>query len=142
MVVDRETTDLQRALIFFDLSSIPAGATINSAVLKLQATQVGGSITIGAYQINQAWVETSMTWNQSQAGTNWSTAGGTFNSTALASITTNSVGQHSFDITTLAQGWVNGSITNDGVLIGNPDGGVTARLPTTLVKVQQNLSWQ
>ena len=52
MVVDRETTDLQRALILFDLNSIPSGAIINSAILKLQATQVGGSITIQAYQIN------------------------------------------------------------------------------------------
>ena len=49
MIVDRETTDLQRALVQFDLSSIPAGSTVTSAVLKLQATQVGGSITVRVY---------------------------------------------------------------------------------------------
>ena len=31
LVVDREDTDLQRALLQFDLSSIPAGSTIQSA---------------------------------------------------------------------------------------------------------------
>jgi hypothetical protein len=123
MVVDRETTDLQRALIQFDLSSIPTGATINSAVLELQATQIGGLITIEAYRIDEAWVENSVTWNNRQTGTNWSTAGGSFNPTAVASITTNSIGQHSFGITTLVQGWFGGSIANDGVMIGSPDGG-------------------
>ena len=45
-IIDRETTDLQRALLQFDLSSIPSGSTVTSAVLKLQSTQICGSITI------------------------------------------------------------------------------------------------
>ena len=45
LVADRETADLQRVLVQFDLSAIPANATINSATLKMQATQLGGALT-------------------------------------------------------------------------------------------------
>src|SRR6185369_3954125 len=55
LVADRETTDLQRALVQFDLSAIPANATINSATLKMQATQIGGALNIDVYQLQESW---------------------------------------------------------------------------------------
>lgn len=123
MIVDRETTDLQRALVQFDLTTVPAGSTVTSAVLKLQATQVGGSITIGVYRLLEPWTEGGATWDQRSSGTNWATPGSSYNSTAVASITTNSTGQHSFTVTSLVQSWVNGSAANYGFMVGSPDGG-------------------
>ncbi len=123
MVINRETGNLQRALVQFDMSSIPAGSTIMRATLKLQATSIDGLLTIDAYQVLQAWAEGSTTWNESSSGINWSTAGGDFNATALDSITTAATGQHTWDITALVQDWVDGAAQNYGVLVGCPGGG-------------------
>ena len=130
LIVDRESTDLQRALLQFDLSSIPANATIISATLKMRSTQIGGTLNIGVYEVTQAWSEGTgngtagaANWNQRQTGTNWTTAGGTFNSTAVATLNTNSTGQHTWDITSLVRAWVDGSKTNNGLMVASPDGG-------------------
>ena len=130
LVIDREDGDLQRALFQFDVSSIPVGATINSATLKLQSTQIGGSITIGVYELLQSWSEgtgngTSGTanWNQRSSGTNWTSAGGTYNATPVDTLTTDATGVHSWDLTQFVADWVSGSKTNNGILVGSPDGG-------------------
>ncbi|MBK7238075.1 MAG: tandem-95 repeat protein [Sterolibacteriaceae bacterium] len=123
MVIDRETNDLQRALVQFDLSSIPTGATISSATMNLNATQVGGSIGIGAYQVLQSWAEASTTWNQRSSGSNWSSAGGTYNATATDSITATALGVQAFNLTGLVQAWSAGTQQNYGMLVGSPDGG-------------------
>ncbi|MCA9160355.1 MAG: DNRLRE domain-containing protein, partial [Planctomycetales bacterium] len=123
LVIDRESGDLQRALLQFDLSSIPAGSTITSATLKLNATAIDGSLTIQAYQLQQSWAEGSATWNQRTSGTNWTSAGSTYNTTPLDSITTNLTGLHAFNLTTLAQAWLAGTQQNYGVMLGSMDGG-------------------
>lgn len=130
LIVDRESTDLQRILLKFDLSAIPTGATITSASLQMQATAIGGTLNIDVYELLQSWDEGSgsgtpgaANWTENAAATNWATAGGSFNSTAVATLNTNATGQHSWDITSLVQGWVDGSRTNNGVLVASPDGG-------------------
>ncbi len=123
IVVDREDGDLQRALLQFDLSSIPAGSTIHSASLKLEATSVDGLLNIDVHQILEPWAEGSTTWNERSSGTSWSTAGGSFDPTALDSLAITAKGQHAFDITNLAQDWLDGAQQNDGVLLASFDGG-------------------
>ena len=125
MFVDRETTDLHRALVQFDLSSIPAGATITSATLTIEAIGVGGDMSVGAYQLLESWSESTVTWNERSTGVNWSTAGSNFNSTAedLLDVTSDDDGPHDFDLTSLVQDWVDGSASNYGVMVGSPDGG-------------------
>ena len=51
------------------------------------------------------------------------TAGSSYNTTAVASITANSTGQHSYTVTSLVQSWVDGSASNHGFMVGSPDGG-------------------
>ncbi len=51
MIVDRESGDLQRALVQFDLSGIPVGAIIYGATLNVEATAVDGLLNIGVYQV-------------------------------------------------------------------------------------------
>jgi len=130
LMVDRESTDLQRALLQFDLSSIPAGSTINSATLKLQSTQIGGTLNISVYEVTESWSEGSGTgtagaanWNERAAGTNWTTAGGTYDPTAVANLNTNATGQHTWNITSLVQAWFSGTKTNNGLMVASPDGG-------------------
>ena len=45
---------------------------VTGATLKLEATAVGGSLTIETYQLLESWAEGSTTWNS------WGTPGGTF----------------------------------------------------------------
>ena len=55
-----------QALLKFDLSSIPSGAAIDSAVLRLYSNS-GSDGNIRAYQMIQAWDNTS-TWNSLSSG--------------------------------------------------------------------------
>ena len=124
MVIDREDGDKQRALVQFELSAIPAGATIQSATLKLEASAGDQTMTIAAYQLLESWDEGSVTWDDRSAGTPWgSGGGGTFVGTALDSFINDAIGVHSFDVTTLAQDWIDGAEQNYGILIGVPDTG-------------------
>src|SRR4029450_8157366 len=117
-------------LVQFDLSAIPANATINSATLNMQATQIGGALNIDVYELQQSWTEGAAAgtagaanWTERAAGTPGTAPGRTFDPTAVATINTGTVGQHSWDITSLVQAWVDGSKANNGVMIGSPDGG-------------------
>jgi len=69
-----------RGLIQFDLSSIPAGSTIDSATLYLTLREAGSfrasnNRTMRAYRLLQNWVEAQATWNIYSTGNNWGTAG-------------------------------------------------------------------
>jgi hypothetical protein len=109
----------RRGLMSFDLSSIPAGATITNVQLTLTVGQIAGSggsggsntETIGLFAVTRPWGEgtaesgaTSIggtgqgaaagtgdaTWNQSAfSQTSWTTPGGDFVSTVSASLTLN-----------------------------------------------------
>jgi hypothetical protein len=88
------------------------------------------ALNIDVYEVQESWSEgakdgaaDAANWTERATGTAWTTAGGTFDPTAVASINTNAVGQHSWDVTSLVQGWVAGSKANNGFMIGSPDGG-------------------
>jgi len=70
--------ELDRALLQFDLSAIPAGATINSASLSLYAIEDWSSNarTVRVYRVKRAWVGSEATWNVYSTGNSWQTAGG------------------------------------------------------------------
>ncbi|TXH81226.1 DUF4347 domain-containing protein, partial [Thauera aminoaromatica] len=119
------------ALLQFDLSSLPSSATIASATLQMMATGITGAATnLGVYQLTQGWVEGSgngtigaANWTERQPGTAWSTAGGSFNAAVVASLSPSATGLHSWDLTALVRSWVSGATTNNGLIIGSPDGG-------------------
>lgn len=66
-----------RALIKFDLSSIPATATITSAILTLTPVTDNSSNarTLSVYRCLRAWTEAGATWNKYDGTNNWGTAG-------------------------------------------------------------------
>ncbi len=87
-------SDYTRGLLRFDLSAIPAGATITSAQLKLTISvrdadsQLGGIGTDGmrVHRVTESFTPAETTWSQKTASTAWSTAGGTFDATPLSTI--------------------------------------------------------
>lgn len=72
-----QTNGIHHLLLYFDLSVIPAGSTINSVSLNL--TKFASAATNGrifhVYRVIRAWVENQATWNIAATGTNWGTAG-------------------------------------------------------------------
>ena len=112
------------ALLRFDLSPIARGAIVTQATLQVYATGWSGSdIKLGAYCVLRDADPNQATWNQAQQGSYWGLAGcnGTFShrrATPESTATTSGiVRKYDFDITALVQEWVDGSLTNDGVLL-------------------------
>ncbi|MFZ6030345.1 MAG: S8 family serine peptidase [Chloroflexota bacterium] len=123
---DTADRGVARSLFKFDISAIPASASIAQATFNVflngncyYSSQAGGTRQVVAYRVTTPWSETSPSW-ANQPGT--SDAYGSVN-ISLASAAVNHY--HSLDITALVQGWVNGSIPNYGLMLRGPEAGDT-----------------
>ena len=134
LVLDRSGGGLGngRILLQFDLSDIPAGASITSASLVMQSTQNGSPLELNVYQVSQAWDEGtgngtpgSSNWNTRQPGVNWTSGGGAYLSPIVATLNTGAVGQHTWNITTLVSDWYEGNAVNNGLMLASPSTGTT-----------------
>lgn len=119
-----------RTLAQFDLSAIPTGSTINSATVSFYQYWQGDTSTptLDLHYLTRSWTEGTGTmtatndgasWN-SYDGTNpWGTPGGDYNAAASASaVAPNSTSSWvDWDVTGLTQGWVDGSVVNNGFVI-------------------------
>lgn len=79
---DTNATDpeAQRIIIKFDLSTIPANATIIAASISMFEIAAGDGAGLGAwnifcYRLKRDWVEDQATWNEYSTGNAWGTAG-------------------------------------------------------------------
>lgn len=118
-----------RGLFKPDLSGIPAGATIHSAMLSLMVTGKGDASNnryIQVYRLKRAWVEAQATWNIYSTGNNWGAAGG-FDTTDCEQTAAGQIWlfqdmqvNRRVNIMLdcrLVQEWVDGTFTNNGVLL-------------------------
>jgi hypothetical protein len=98
--------------IQFNLAGVPANTPISKATLRVFVDAVTASGSFDVYQVNSAWAENTLTYNKAPAlGT--SATGGNPVSITSANL-------HDFvlvDITSLAQGWINGTNANYGVAL-------------------------
>ena len=119
---------LRKALISFDLSSIPSDATCDSATYTVYSGG-GGLNTHTMYSIsaaNSAWTETGATWNTRDGANNWAgsaglgTPGTDYEASSLGSGTFNfnpAGTPTNFSLsTTRVKGWFGASNTNYGML--------------------------
>ncbi len=126
-----------RSLLQFNLSGIPAGATITASQLRLVRT--GGNNTaqnIGAYRLTNNWNEGTLcesaatlasngaTWLARTFTTQWATPGADFVTTngAVTSVSTSTGGiggtaTYGWDVLTLTQEWYNNTFTNNGFIL-------------------------
>lgn len=124
-----------RVPIKFDLSSIPANARVLAVELGLNEyaaydTAATGSWAAHLYTLLRNWVEAEATWNVYSSGNNWTTAGAagadTDISASVDSITLDGTAAVGFvtwsgsGLVSLVQDWVDGSVSNYGVLIAAP----------------------
>lgn len=134
--------NLRRALIQFDLSAIPEGATITDVMLEITGSRQGPN-TVSAYRVTSPWGEgTSVasgnqgkgamptnndaTWNFTFFDDqSWNTPGGDFVSTLSADTQVSNLDRAvwgSPDMISDVQAWVDGTAENYGwILIGQED---------------------
>ncbi len=101
----------KRVLYRFDIenSGIPTGATVVSAVVKLFVLDTT-AMEVTVHQVTADWTEAAVNWNNIAAD---------FDDSSIAFIPGNSsVGQFvELNITPLVQAWINGSVSNQGIML-------------------------
>ncbi len=121
-------------LLQFDTSGIAAGKKVKSATLRLyfskltinafSATKTSKSLTLEVHTVTKAWKEMEAHWVRRIVGTNWTTQGGDYLSSA---VTTKSLSKNAtpgvwleFTVTPLVQEWIDGVTTNNGLILVLP----------------------
>jgi len=99
----------------FDVSGLPEGQTIDSAVLHLKVFQkVDSGITGNIYRVTASWAENSITYNSEPSDTG-TPESNTIDMTSVADCTAT--------ITTLVQGWYDGTYNSYGIKVANDSAG-------------------
>ncbi len=142
--------DKRRAVLHFDLSSIPAGSTVNSANLVLQMDKtIAGAATVNAHRLLADWGEAGSVGSRGEGGggsaqtndatwlhsffstTSWTSAGGDFTAAASASQTLSGTGSYTWTSTQLnadVQAWIDSAANNFGwILIGDESKATTTK---------------
>jgi hypothetical protein len=118
----------ERALLKFDLSALPAGAQIVSAVLSLylQSNQADLARIFRVFRQKRAWVSDQATWNNWATLQPWQTAGGfganDCEQTDIGSLSVPAADApgtaHAFTLTAAkVQEWLSGAFANNGLLL-------------------------
>jgi len=108
-----------RAYLRFPLGSIPSGSTIHGARLELYVYDrrfgMGGDLNAGLYRVTTGgWTEAGL---KNTSNWTWGTLPG-FASTPESTTTVAAVDQwYSWDVTALAQAWLNGSVPQYGMML-------------------------
>ncbi|MBC7234666.1 MAG: DNRLRE domain-containing protein [Chloroflexi bacterium] len=116
---------VRSSLIRFDLSGLPAGATIQSATLSLYAVSRSnaGNLTVDLYEVLRAWTEGQATWELARTGRPWAQAGCSQPVADLAVSATSSQFVNDintwfqWDVTSLVQAWVANPAANQGMIL-------------------------
>ncbi len=109
----------RHSLAKFDVSFFPPQALVQSASVSLAVSQRTGVATINVHQVLAPWSDSSVT---------WSNFGGAYDPTLLGSFL-NEPGLRTGAISaSLVQGWLDGTIANDGVLFEHDAGQLSGAL--------------
>ncbi len=119
-----EVGKVQRALLQFDLSSIPANAIVTSAKLELYVTSDRSGVTVNVHRLTGDWQEgtgqdeSGADWDHHDDPNAWATPGGDFDPTISGSLVpdTENVWIET-DVTSMVYDWVDGSHANDGLAL-------------------------
>jgi hypothetical protein len=103
-----------RGVLRFDLSDIPANATVTSARLYLYEMNAKSNLVIYVYRVTGSWTESNVTWDFP-----WTSNGGDFDTSVAHALFI--PGQQdcsiTIELTSLVQGWVDGTYPNYGILL-------------------------
>jgi len=114
-----------QGLVRFDLSSMPAGSTVNQAVLRVYAYNRDklGSYDLEVYRVLRPWADVEATWQRATQVDSWGLPGAEDTSTDREAnpVAMQNVSQlntwYEFDITSLVNAWLADPRANYGVLL-------------------------
>lgn len=103
--------NMNYSLFKFGLGGLPSGnnVVVTSAKMNIYVSWNPQNSVVGVHKALQPWSEESVTYN-SYPASSWEAA-------TVASFSAGGVGTRTFDVTGLAQGWMNGSVANNGVVL-------------------------
>ena len=122
----RVKTDDRRALLSFDLSTIPVGASITSAILELYLETNATGTDVPVHRVTRSWVEGTgdgaasddgATWSTYDGVNPWATAGGDYDATPAATTALGPSGFYTWDLTSLVSDWTGGAVPKEGLLL-------------------------
>ena len=124
------SNDLLSVMMRFDLSTIPADAEIESAMLSLWAYQSTNSNLLVAdlYSVLRPWTVTETTWLSATQAIAWTSAGanGIGSDRSASSVDVQGFDSYNhwytFTVTSLAESWVRDAQSNNGVIIKGRQG--------------------
>ncbi len=109
LIVQQGTT----TYLQFNLSTLPTGAHVSKAMLRLYVDGVLKPGSFDVYQLNNAWSENTLTYNTPPPALGTSATGG-----SPISVASSSMNQFLLvDITSTVQAWVGGTLANNGVAL-------------------------
>ncbi|MFO0589506.1 MAG: DNRLRE domain-containing protein [Polyangiaceae bacterium] len=102
--------NMNYSLFKFGLGALPSGnnVVVTSATMNVYVSWNPQNSVVGVHKALQPWAEESVT-SSSYPSSSWDPA-------TVASFSAGGVGARSIDVTSLAQGWLNGSVANNGVV--------------------------
>jgi hypothetical protein len=113
-------TQYYRTLLQFNLSAIPTTSLINSKVWLYRFDGNSMDAYINVHRVTQNWTETGATWNTHNGTSSWpvNNTGGDYNATIEnTTLVTGTNGWYSWNITDLTTSWLNGTYSNQGILL-------------------------
>lgn len=118
-------SDPQRALVQFDLSSIPSCVTVSDARLRLRITAPDTTLrTYEVHRLTASWTEgdgtasSGVTWSTRDGSTSWMTAGGDFIAAATDAVATGTAAAFlEWNVTADVQAFLAGTAANAGWLV-------------------------
>lgn len=103
---------VRQSLIRYDLSGVPAGASLLSASMSVFQQYKAAPSTVSVHQVTSPWAADAVTWDSFAAG---------YDPAPVGSFVASGDGAfRSVDLLALAQGWVDGATPNHGVLLDEP----------------------
>ncbi len=112
-----DPTNICRSYLKFDLSGIPATSIVTSADLGLRYDGDGASATtgpVGAYRVISTWDEGTITWDNQP-----NCAASPVDSIPVP-VYTSTIWLY-WEVDSLVQNWVDGSVANNGVMLADTD---------------------
>ncbi len=122
-VTNPNTSDEPVGVALASKTTVPDGATLTSATLFLYV-DIESMQRIDVHRVTAAWGENTATWNS---------FGGAYNGAIDGSFMADGTGWRHVDITALVQSWMDGTHTNNGLLLDQ----IAAEIPRTLFQSRE-----
>lgn len=116
---------VKRALIRFDISSMPAGSYIHKAKLTVTLNNASGSaFSLKLHPVAMNWTEAQVTWNEASTGTSWGPGGSISSANAAmpAYVDPSDYSTLEYEIDNyIVQGWLDSPAGNYGLALKSED---------------------